>query len=688
MILESAECYGVNQQTYGENIHSNGDTVELSSYKQEANLLLFSAKHPDALRGNMKSHESYALANPRALDDMSYTLTNHREFHAHRAFCIAKPDLPFEISPTIPSSGTTANIVFTFTGQGAQWAEMSKTLFETNSVYRRTIRHLDSVLAALIEAPSWSLEDEILAPKNRSRLAEAEFSQPCCTAIQIGLVEVLKTLNVRPSAVIGHSSGEIAAAYAAGSISAEEAILIAYHRGQSTKGVGRIHWGGMAAIGLGRSEITPYLRPGVIIGCENSPSSVTITGDMEVLEEVMQDVRDQYPDTLVRSLRVECAYHSCKSGHSQAYISKTTNNSLDHMRTVSDKYMSSMVEIVHSKAPKVPFYSSVSGKILKDDGALSPQYWVENLVSPVLFYSAVNLVLDTLPSTKVFLEIGPHSALAGPVRQIIRAHPNAQGAEHVATLVRNSNAATDILNTAGQLWLRNVDLNFSQIIPKGRFLTDLPAYHWHYEGKYWEESRLAKEWRLRRFPRHDILGTRIIQSTDAAPSWRNVLRLDNVPWIRDHEIGGDILFPGAAFIAMAGEAIRQLSTETSEAYTVRRVNISSALVLQSSESVEMLTNLRRVKLTNSLESNWYDFTVSSLHGETWTTHISGSIRAGSEHVRESPPAIEQLPRLVSSATWYRAMSRVGMGYGPRFRPLTEISTHVTEQKAVATMPKR
>jgi acyl transferase domain-containing protein len=123
-------------------------------------------------------------------------------------------------------------------------------------------------------------------------------------------MDLLRTWNVQPSAVTGHSSGEIAAAYACNAITAKEAILIGYHRGQSTKGLGKIHSGGMAAIGLGRSEVTPYLLPGVIIGCENSPASVTLTGDMDVLEDVMRNIRDDFPDALVRTLRVECAYHS------------------------------------------------------------------------------------------------------------------------------------------------------------------------------------------------------------------------------------------------------------------------------------------------------------------------------------------------------------------------------------------
>lgn len=154
------------------------------------------------------------------------------------------------------------------------------------------------------------MPDAILAPQKTSRLSEAEFSQPCCTAIQVALVDLLRTWGVLPSAVLGHSSGEIAAAYACGAITAQDAIRIAYHRGQATLPLQSSHKGGMAAIGLGRSSVEKYLQPGVTIGCENSPSSVTLTGDSDVLEKVMDEIRSANPDILVRALRVECAYHS------------------------------------------------------------------------------------------------------------------------------------------------------------------------------------------------------------------------------------------------------------------------------------------------------------------------------------------------------------------------------------------
>ena len=144
--------------------------------------------------------------------------------------------------------------------------------------------------------------------EDKAVIGKAEFSQPICTALQVALVDLLAAWDVKPSAVVGHSSGEIAAAYAAGALTKKEAIIAAFYRGYVCT-QSRVA-GGMAAIGLGRDEVVPYLAPGVRVACENSGSSVTLSGDLDRLEGVMAAIKKDFPDTLVRRLQVEMAYHS------------------------------------------------------------------------------------------------------------------------------------------------------------------------------------------------------------------------------------------------------------------------------------------------------------------------------------------------------------------------------------------
>jgi acyl transferase domain-containing protein len=152
-----------------------------------------------------------------------------------------------------------------------------------------------------------------MKPESESQMAKTEYAQPLCTAIQIALVNILAMWSVRPSAVIGHSSGEIAAGYASGAISQAEAISIAYYRGRGTTDC---HLpGGMAAVGLGRNKASHFLQEGVVIACDNSPQSVTLSGDELALENVMNEIKNAVPHVFLRRLRVEKAYHSRKTLH-------------------------------------------------------------------------------------------------------------------------------------------------------------------------------------------------------------------------------------------------------------------------------------------------------------------------------------------------------------------------------------
>lgn len=146
--------------------------------------------------------------------------------------------------------------------------------------------------------------------EDKTLLGRAEFAQPLCTALQIALVDLFATWNITPSAVVGHSSGELAAAYAAGALTARDALIAAFYRGYVCKTAKKT--GGMAAVGLGKDDVSIYLAPGVRIACENSGSSVTLSGDLDILEGIMSKIKEQRPDVLVRKLQVEMAYHSRK----------------------------------------------------------------------------------------------------------------------------------------------------------------------------------------------------------------------------------------------------------------------------------------------------------------------------------------------------------------------------------------
>lgn len=354
------------------------------------------------------------------------------------------------------------------------------------------------------------------------------------------------------------------------------------------------------------------------------------------------------------------------------------------MKELASQYLHLIPDVSTPKDPRVSFYSSVTCQKISHGAELGTQYWVDNLTSPVRFSTAVDKILLE-SGRKTFVEIGPHSSLAGPVRQIFKA-ANATTAEYTSVLTRGQDSHASLLKALGELWSLNHSLDLGAIFgTDGTFLTDLPLYPWHYEDTLWNESRLAREWRLREFPHHDILGSRVLESTDHAPSWRNLLRLDVVPWIKDHEIAGDIIFPGVGYIAMAGEAIRQLTGAGD--FTARRVHIKAAMILtQDAAALEVVTQLHKIPLTNSAESSWYGFSISSHQNGGWLKHASGEVRAGPGPEQELTALdIAPLPRVASTKAWYRKFRSMGIEYGPRFIGLRDITAGTQEPQLVASV---
>ena len=355
------------------------------------------------------------------------------------------------------------------------------------------------------------------------------------------------------------------------------------------------------------------------------------------------------------------------------------------MEEVGDEYETLLDSLVRSSQPTVPFFSSVTGDTIAGGNKLGPAYWRSNLESPVLFSSATQAILHKQAQDNLFLEIGPHSALAGPLRQIFKATNTISAPTYVPTIIRGKNCTTSLLAAMGQLHLQAVPINFDAVTPGKAVLIDLPLYSWHHDTKYWNESRVTREWRLRNFPHHELLGSRILEGNELEPTWRNILRLEDVPWIEDHKIINDIVFPAAGYITMAGEAIRQIVDV--DDFTLRHVVIKTALVFQDANGLEVMTSLRPVRLTTALDSIWYDFSVSSYNGTIWTKHCTGQVRPGSESTMQ-PRAIGKFARDVPASAWYSAMRRIGLNYGPSFQGLTEITTRPNHGTAAASLLDR
>jgi acyl transferase domain-containing protein/NADPH:quinone reductase-like Zn-dependent oxidoreductase/SAM-dependent methyltransferase len=634
-----------------------------SSYPPSSpQLLLFSAASSPSLQKITSDFQKWVANNPDSLVDAAYTLANKREHFQHRSFLVVSPDVDGVVSQSKKVPNQTPSLVMIFTGQGAQWPRMGRELLLRKDLgFQSTIRELDKYLRVVPNAPEWTLEEELLKPAKTSRVQLAELSQPLCTAVQVALVDMLATVGVYPTAVVGHSSGELAAAYAAGALTAREAIISAFERGRAA--TNQTRKGAMAAVGLGWDDVNRYLDSDkVVVACENSPRSVTLSGDAPDVEATVARIKKAHPDITARLLKVEKAYHSY------------------HMREIGDQYLATIKPHVESNIPQKLFFSSVTGSGKPHKDVLGAKYWQQNLESPVLFKSAVSGILDYIKNP-AFLEIGPHGALAGPVRQILA--QTSATAPYISAMSRGEDTVSSFLSAIGKLFELNVSIDFAALMPSGTTLASLPRYQWDHEVEYWRESRISSEWRGRKHPMHPLLGLRVLESTSLEPAFRNNLNLQHVSWLRDHKIEGNVIFPGAGYVAMAGEGIRQI-TGVENSYTIRHMVLSSALVVPEGTETEILTTFHPHRLTDSLDSKWWEFTVASHNGQVWTKHCSGQVTAGpAEPAAHKEEAL--LPRKVVAKKLYDVLDGAGIEYGDHFMRLRDIRTGTIERRSTATL---
>lgn len=301
-------------------------------------------------------------------------------------------------------------------------------------------------MKTLTHAPEWSIEEELLKNPDASRLGSSEFSQPVCAAIQVALVDTFAFVEVQPTAVVGHSSGGVAAAYAAGATTAKEAITIAFYRGQVTKLQTRP--GAMAAIGISTEEVQKYIQTGIIVARKNSPKSVTLAGDTYAIENAVARIKEGHPEVLAKQLKVDKAYHS------------------HHMAEIGDEYYALIEHEVSVKTPNKLFFSSVESKLFTRAQNFGPKYWQMSLHSPVLFLSAVSSIIKhQFANNMVLLEIGPHSALAGPL-QPTQCHLSTSS-PYISTFIRNQDSTESFLTGIGQLHVLNAVSKLDKVIIEG-----------------------------------------------------------------------------------------------------------------------------------------------------------------------------------------------------------------------------
>ncbi|KAL9073760.1 MAG: hypothetical protein Q9157_004639 [Trypethelium eluteriae] len=657
---------------------------------------VFSANSERSLKATLHSFSSYLEGTPQVnMRDLSWTLLRRTILPLKVAFSAATPgELAAEIDKELESSKESRSVgirtlqgtrlLGIFTGQGAQWPQMGRQLVLHFDLARTTLKALETSLQELpvSDRPSWSIREELFKGASESRLGEAALSQPLCTAVQIVLVDLLRAAQVKFDAVVGHSSGEIAAAYVSGFVSARDAIRIAYYRGfhaHLARGKNGER-GAMLAVGTSLSNAVeicnaPEFRGRISLAASNSSSSVTLSGDSDAISAAK--AKFDQSKTFSRLLKVDTAYHS------------------HHMLACSEPYIKSLqdcgVQVQTPPNGACTWFSSVLGErmIIRDE--LRGPYWRDNMVNTVLFSQAIDAALSGGGSYDLAIEIGPHPALKGPASQVLQ-ETGGTNVPYVGTLTRGFDDVTSFSAALGFVWCNLgesiVNLaSYDAVVggdTKRRLLKGLPTYNWDHDRRYWAESRRSKATLGRDEPVHQLLGRKSPESTDDEARWVNVLKPKEIDWLSGHQIQGQTVFPAAGYVAMALEAVMVRYGEKSiQLIEIFDLTIDRSLAFDNdTDGIEVHITLSSSVLTGADTSTASFKCHAALYKQS-----SDLVLISSGHVRitQGDPSQTVLPPRPQPATntikidvdrFYDTLGGLGYGYNGAFKALTSIQRKI------------
>ncbi|KAI0469853.1 lovastatin nonaketide synthase [Xylariaceae sp. FL0804] len=595
------------------------------------------------------------------------------------------------------SKATAPRILGVFTGQGAQWPAMGAQLIRSSPFVRQKIQGLEESLNRLppSDRPQWSLVGEMLAGDDTSRIAEAALSQPLCTALQIILVDLLCAAGIRFSSVVGHSSGEIAAAYAAGFLSAHDAIRVAYYRGLYARLAGNpqnSQKGAMLAVGTSLEDaeelISQAFKGKLAVAAHNSPASVTLSGDVDCIIHAQKIFIEE--KKFARTLKVDTAYHS------------------HHMLPCGDPYVQALracgIRVNRNSDMTCKWYSSV----VPGTGAMQPNeelrdvYWRDNMTNAVLFADAVkNAILDN-EQIDLALEVGPHPALKGPAIQNI-AEVTPATVPYSGVLMRGEHDVEAFADALGCAWTnlggKGVDLQAFEDAMIGeaqphRLVVGLPSYQWNHGKVYWTESRKSRNTRGRRETPHELLGAPSPDSNAHDMRWSNVLKLSEISWLKGHQLQGQVVFPAAGYVAMALEAARSLAIDKLvELFELHNLVIPKAITFEEDDTlgVETLVTLTAIEKQRNqsiaAEFSIYSCPVANVSAEhdlelMATGNVKIFLGQPGDAVLASSPAPDYNMSAVDHDRFYAALSELGYGYSDSFRGMSAMKRKLNYSSAI------
>lgn len=601
------------------------------------------------------------------LPELAHAAARHRS-HLFSRMVLLSPDTPAlvhalrrhlagsedaAIVAAAQPEATVPRLVFVFSGHGAQWDGMARRLLHTEAVFRQALGEVEEALAPHVD---FSVRAELLGPGKRLLSGDMAVAQPVLFAIQVGLLRLWRSLGIEPQAVIGHSYGEVAAAYAAEVLSLGDAARVIAWRSrmlQSCQGQG-----GMALLGVSGPEAEELVAgwPGrLAIAAYNGRNATVVSGELTSLYELSERVRAR--GLAFQPVKIEVPAHS-------------------PFMDEGSKRLHAALQGLTPSAPQVPFYSTVLGRRVTRE-CLDAAYFADNLRQPVRFDAALQALLHD--GFRSFVELSPHPLLGPGISQRL-ADQQCSGLV-VASLHREIDERQALLDAAGRLYCAGLDIRWSQLYPDETKLPGsaaaafLPRYPWQDEP-CWFPAALPTKWPQATVPavpdtapRHPLLTRHFELATSGDHVFLGRIDRLTAPQLGEHRVAGAALLPAAAFLEMALFAGRQLFP--AQTLILEDVRFQHALALPDETSFELQVSLSSVT-SNAASFQCATRIVNGDSQSSFTVHATGVVRSEpGEH--QSPPVSEDLGAIrarctavLAPAELYAQLRALGMELGPSF----------------------
>ncbi len=634
---------------------------EIQRENSFGNLLLLSGQTEEALKAQAINYSKYIENNLEyTLSDVCYSTALYRTHFSNRASILVRDreqliatlkELAEIGSSSLANKSQvtveTPKVVFVYPGQGSQWLGMGKELLEKSPAFKNKIEECDK---AIKKEANFSVIEELLATPETSRLKEIDVVQPILFAMAVAITEVWKELGVKPDVVVGHSQGEVAAAYVSGILTLEDAVKVVCSRSRIVKQITGL--GLMAMLELNLEQTQAKLsnisyQTKISIAASNSPNHTIISGQTQAIEQLLAELEND--KIFARKIQVDYASHS------------------PQIDSLKYQILEELIDI-QPRQSNLEFISTLTQQTLEGK-ELNNDYWYRNLREPVNFAQVIGKLWEN--NQCVIIEQSSHPLLTLSIEEL-RRQTHSKGVV-VHSLKREQPQLESILASLGALHCAGMQVDWANILSGKRI--DLPTYPFQRE-RYWLENDKEKIADVSTVgltsAQHPILGA-TTQLAEGGHLFTALLSLKEHPWLADHQVFNTIIFPGTAYLELAWRTAEILG-----AVSLSQLTLISPIALKKEFFTQLQLKVNKADEQGNLTFSCYSRKESESNNSSWIENSNGLLSSSSSKIENSGDinTLESWPpkdfQALSIENIYSNLEEIGLSYGSVFRCLKEV----------------